>query len=64
MAAMTHDQPPTDIRQYRPQIDPQLAKAIHWCLEAEADHRCPSMTKFLELLRGVRHEDAAAGPAG
>ena len=61
LAAMTHDQPPTDIRQHRPQLDPQLAKAIHWCLEADVAHRCPSMNRFLELLRAVKHEDVAAG---
>ena len=33
MAAMTHDQPPTDIHKYRPQINPVLAKAIHACIE-------------------------------
>ena len=59
LAAMTHDQPPTDIRQHRPTIHPHLAKAIHWCLEAEASRRCPSMEKFLEMLRGMKHEDAA-----
>ena len=35
MAAMSHDQPPTDILQYRPKLHPELAKAIHSCLEAE-----------------------------
>ncbi len=63
MAAMTHDQPPTDIRQHRPQIDATLAKAIHWCLEADPDRRCPSLEKFLQAIRNVKHEDAAPGTA-
>ena len=58
MAAMTHDKPPTDIRHYRPNIDPDLAKAIHWCLEAEPSRRCPSMEKFLQAIKGVVREDA------
>jgi serine/threonine-protein kinase len=58
MAAMTHDQPSVDIRQRRPKIDPMLAKAIHWCLEAEVDRRCPSMEKFLQAIRRAQ-EDAA-----
>ncbi len=58
MAAMSHDQPPADIRQRLPKIDPMLAKAIHWCLEAEAERRCPSMEKFLQAIKGAR-EDAA-----
>ncbi len=33
MAAMSHDRPPTDIRNYRPQINAILAKAIHACIE-------------------------------
>jgi serine/threonine-protein kinase len=58
MAAMTHDQPPVDIRRYRPNIDPALAKAIHWCLEAEPARRCGSMARFLDAIKGVVREDA------
>lgn len=57
MAAMSHDQPPTDIRQYRPQIHPQLAKAIHACIEPNVKKRCPSMEDFLRMVRGLEHED-------
>lgn len=57
MAAMTHDQPPADIRKYRPQINPALAKAIHFCIEPDLGKRCPSMEKFLRLIRDVEHED-------
>ena len=45
MAAMTHDQPPADIRKYRPQINPVLAKAIHFCIEPDLSRRCPSMER-------------------
>jgi eukaryotic-like serine/threonine-protein kinase len=57
MAAMSHDKPPADIRKYRPQINPVLAKAIHFCIEPELGRRCPSMEKFLQLIREVEHED-------
>ncbi len=58
MAAMTHDQPPADIHQYCPKIHPQLAKAIHACIEPDVSKRCPSMEKFLQMIRKVP-EDAA-----
>jgi len=57
MAAMTHDRPPTDIHKYRPQINPVLAKAIHACIEPSLSQRCPSMEKFLQMIRDVKHED-------
>jgi serine/threonine-protein kinase len=57
MAAMTHDRPPTDISKYRPQINPALAKAIHACIEPLLGLRCPSMEKFLQMIREVKHED-------
>jgi len=53
MAAMTHDQPPTDIHHYRPDIQPQLAKAIHACIEPDVAKRCPSMEDFLRMIRKV-----------
>jgi eukaryotic-like serine/threonine-protein kinase len=53
MAAMTHDQPPTDIHKYRPDVHPHLAKAIHACIEPELARRCPSMEKFLQMIRKV-----------
>jgi len=58
MAAMSHDQPPADIREYRPAIHPELAKAIHFCIESEVKKRCPSMEQFLRMVRRVEHEDA------
>ena len=53
MAAMTHDQTPTDIHEYRSQIHPQLAKAIHACIEPEMSNRCSSIERFLQMTRGV-----------
>jgi len=58
MAAMTHDRVPTDIRKYRPNINPVLANAIHSCIEPNVERRCPSMEKFLQMIREVRSEDA------
>jgi eukaryotic-like serine/threonine-protein kinase len=58
MAAMTHDQPPTDIHEYCPNIHPQLAKAIHACIEPDMNHRCPSMEKFLQMIRKVPDDGA------
>ena len=57
-AAMTHDQPAVDVRQYRPQINRQLAEAIRSCIEPDPDKRCPSMERFLYDIRNVKHEDA------
>jgi serine/threonine-protein kinase len=57
MAAMTHDQPPADIKKHRPQINPALARAIHYCIEPDLSRRCPSMDKFLQMIRDVQHED-------
>lgn len=53
MAAMTHDQTPTDIYEYRPQIHPILAKAIHACIEPDMSNRCTSMEMFLRMIRSV-----------
>lgn len=58
MAAMSHNTPPTDIHKFRPQIHPDLAKAIHHCIEADPKERCPSMKDFLQAIRAVEHEDA------
>lgn len=54
MAAMSHDQAPPDLRQRCADVHPALAKAIHWCLEAEPTKRCPSMEKFLHAIREVK----------
>ncbi|MBN1588434.1 MAG: serine/threonine protein kinase [Pirellulales bacterium] len=57
MAAMTHDQPPTDIREYCPNINPVLAKAIHACIEPDRQKRCGSMQEFLQVIRSVGEFD-------
>jgi len=57
-AAMTHDQPPADIRQYRPRIHPDLATAIHACIQPDLKKRCPSVQQFLKAIRKLEREDA------
>ncbi len=57
MAAMAHDQPPADIRQYRPNVHPRLAEAVHFCLGAVPAKRCPTVEHFLWGIRGVEHDD-------
>ncbi|MBN2024687.1 MAG: serine/threonine protein kinase [Pirellulales bacterium] len=59
MAAMTHDQPPTDIREYCPNVNPALARAIHACIEPDVNKRTPSMDEFLHAIRHVRRFDQA-----
>ena len=56
MAAMTHDQPPADIRQRLPQIHPSLAKAIHSCIEPNMSRRCPSIEAFLRMIKAIGDE--------
>jgi serine/threonine-protein kinase len=56
--AMTHATlAPVDITTLRPNIDPQLAKGIHRCIERNPSQRCPSMSEFLLMIRKVEHED-------
>jgi serine/threonine protein kinase len=57
MAAMSHDKPPVDIRTHRPKITRRLADAIHACIEPDVEKRCPSMEKFLRMIRGIEHID-------
>jgi serine/threonine protein kinase len=57
LAAMGHDRTPTDILHYRPQIHPQLAKAIHVCIEPDLKKRCSSMIEFLQMIRDVDADD-------
>lgn len=57
LAALAHESPPADLREYRPQVHPELAKAIQWCVEPELKKRCPSMAEFLRAIRRVQHED-------
>ncbi len=59
MAAMTHDQPPADIFQYRPNVHPKLAEAIASCLVSNPVKRCPSVKHFLRAIHGVENEDVS-----
>jgi eukaryotic-like serine/threonine-protein kinase len=52
-AALSHDQPPVDINRFCPKIHPQLARAIHSCIEADLNRRCPSMEAFLHHIAKV-----------
>lgn len=58
LAAMSHDQPPTPITDYRPQIHPQLARAIHSCIEPDVSKRCESIPLFLKSLARATSDDA------
>ena len=49
-AALTHDQPPEDIRLHWPEIPAPLATAISACLAAEPDHRPPTLQRFLGMI--------------
>ncbi len=53
-AALTHDQPPQDIRTRRPQINPRLAQAIMQCLATDPAER-PSLDQFLLMTVGLKH---------
>jgi len=62
MAAMSHDKPPIDILQHRPKLPPELAKAIHSCLEAEPSRRCATMEKFIQAIRSVNWDEVENHP--
>jgi serine/threonine protein kinase len=49
-AALTHDSPPTPLRDRWPEAPEPLAKAIEACLEADPGRRPESMDKFLSLI--------------
>lgn len=57
LAALAHEAPPTDLREYRPQVNAELARAVQWCVEPNLKKRCPSMGEFLRVIRRVKHED-------
>ena len=57
LAAMTHDRPLPDLREYCPKLHPALAKAIMGCLEADPAKRCPSMHRFLQATKDVRGDE-------
>ncbi len=49
-AALTHDSPPTPLRDRWPEAPEPLVKAIEACLEADPGRRPESMDKFLSLI--------------
>lgn len=51
--ALQHDQPPKDIREYLPDLNPALAHAIHRCIEPVVAQRYPSMQDFLKAITGI-----------
>ena len=57
LAAMTHDQEPVPLEQYRPDINRTLARAIHSCIEPDLKKRCNSIEKFLFQIARVEYED-------
>jgi hypothetical protein len=52
-AALRHDSPSRDIREFWPDIPVPLADAIMACIAADPDRRPPAMEKFLERISGV-----------
>jgi serine/threonine-protein kinase len=52
-AAMSHEQPPADLRRHRPMLDPKLVELIHWSIEPDESKRCPSISEFLARLRAI-----------
>lgn len=58
-AALQHDTaPPVDIRQYRPDLHPTLARAIMECMQPEVSKRTPSISRFLTQVRSLTSEFA------
>lgn len=57
LVALQHDKPPADIRRFRPQIHPDMAAAIHACIEPVKEKRCPSMQRFLEMISHLDSTD-------
>jgi len=57
LAALTHDTPPTDIREVRPNISPIVANAIMQCIEPNVSKRCESIEQYMQRLRAARTLD-------
>ncbi len=54
-AALQHDTaPPTDILEYRPDLDKNLALAIMNAIKANPDQRTQDMETFLRQIRQVK----------
>lgn len=60
MAALAHDtHPPRDILEYRPKLNPSLAKAIMKCMQPDPNDRVQSMDQFLQMIKGVDQEEGS-----
>jgi serine/threonine-protein kinase len=58
-SALVHDsRPPIDIREYRPNLNANLASAINRCLAAKPDQRFADMKRFLIQAGGAKREVA------
>lgn len=58
LAALAHDsQQPVPIEQYRPTIEPPLAKAVMGCLAVDPKERPQTMERFLQAIQRLPHED-------
>ncbi|MDO4549904.1 MAG: serine/threonine-protein kinase [Planctomycetia bacterium] len=58
-AALSHDTPAPDITQFRPQIHPILARAIHLSIMPDTSERLKSMAEFLQMVGGLKNEDVS-----
>lgn len=57
-AAMDHaSNPPSPLQKHRPNVNPALAQAVHWCLEQDPGDRCPTVTAFLQKIENIQQED-------
>jgi len=58
-AALAHDtKPMTDIREHRPNLHPDLAKAVHNCLAVKVEERTDTFKRFLGEIKRVTSADA------
>jgi len=55
--AISHSEPPKPITDYRPQINKQIVKAIHSCIDPDVSKRCPNMGQFLKMIQKVEYDD-------
>lgn len=56
LAAMAHGQStPIPLEKHFPGLHPEIAKAIHHCLEADPEKRMPSMKNFLASISHVKN---------
>jgi serine/threonine-protein kinase len=57
-AALAHDtKPMIDIREHRPNLDPQLIKAVHKCLAVKVEERMDTFKRFLAGIGRITSAD-------